>query len=174
MGKVVPCLIPYKSIFYLKFFDQDKASFDRIKSCPVWKFVLNPTWHCSLGPDPALFFPDRPTRSRAAHACTPPAPLLPHDAGHRLTDAHLRRSCAAAGMPGPVLPPASAWRRPHRTPPHCFVFVLDQAACGPLFSTIAAQREFSPTGLHTASTSPPMSQIGAGVLLRAPEPLLPH
>jgi hypothetical protein len=27
MGKVVPCLIPYKSVFYLKFFYQDKASF---------------------------------------------------------------------------------------------------------------------------------------------------
>jgi hypothetical protein len=27
MDKVVPCLIPYNSIFYLKLFDQDVASF---------------------------------------------------------------------------------------------------------------------------------------------------
>jgi hypothetical protein len=27
MGKVVPCLIPYNPLFYLNFFDQDKASF---------------------------------------------------------------------------------------------------------------------------------------------------
>jgi hypothetical protein len=27
MDKVVPCLIPYNSVFYLKFFDQDKANF---------------------------------------------------------------------------------------------------------------------------------------------------
>jgi hypothetical protein len=27
MGKVVPCLIPYKLIFLFKFFDQGKASF---------------------------------------------------------------------------------------------------------------------------------------------------
>jgi hypothetical protein len=27
MDKVVPCFIPYNSVFYLKFFDQDKASF---------------------------------------------------------------------------------------------------------------------------------------------------
>jgi hypothetical protein len=27
MDKVVPCLILYNSVFYLKFFDQDKASF---------------------------------------------------------------------------------------------------------------------------------------------------
>jgi hypothetical protein len=27
MGKVVPCLIPYKLIFLFKNFDQDKASF---------------------------------------------------------------------------------------------------------------------------------------------------
>jgi hypothetical protein len=71
MGKVVPCLIPYKSIFYLKFLIKIKPVFDRIKSCSVWKFVLNPSGHCSLGPGPALFFPGRPTCSCAAHAHCP-------------------------------------------------------------------------------------------------------
>jgi hypothetical protein len=31
MDKVVPCLIPYKSIFYLIFFDQYEASFSSIQ-----------------------------------------------------------------------------------------------------------------------------------------------
>jgi hypothetical protein len=48
-----------------------KPVFDRIKSCSVWKFVLNPSWHCSLGPGPALFFSGRPTCSRAAHVRRP-------------------------------------------------------------------------------------------------------
>jgi hypothetical protein len=71
MGKVVPCLIPYKSIFYLIFLIKIKLVFNQIKSCLVWKFVLNPGRHCSLGPDPALFFPGRPTCSHAAHARRP-------------------------------------------------------------------------------------------------------
>jgi hypothetical protein len=178
MDKVVPCLIPYDSVFYLNFFIKIKLVFDWIKSCSVWKFVLNPSRHCSLRPDLGLFFPGRTTHSRAAHtlACSPrvpPAPLLPHGAGHCPTDASLHRSRAAVGMPSPVLPlpPCGV---AHTEPPHRFVFALDQAVRGPFFSAIAARRELSPTSLHTAPTSPPTSRIGVGVLLHAPEPLLPH
>jgi hypothetical protein len=36
MGKVVPYCIPFKPIFYMKFFDQERVSFfDQIQLCSV-------------------------------------------------------------------------------------------------------------------------------------------
>jgi hypothetical protein len=82
-----------------------KPIFDRIKSCSVLKFVLNPSRHCSLRPDLAFSFPAGPL-VHAWPRCSraPPAPLLPHGAKHRPIGVRLRCSRAAAGMLAPVLP----------------------------------------------------------------------
>jgi hypothetical protein len=99
-----------------------------------------------------------------------PAPALPRWADRRPTPS-ATRPCRRQNPPGP--PILLSTRRPRVDHPP-FVFALGQAAHGPLSSAIAARRELSPIGLHTTPTSPPMSQIGAGVLLSAPEPLLFH
>jgi hypothetical protein len=94
MDKVVPCLIPYKFIFFLKIFDQDKASF---RSNQI-VFSLDIRFKSK-----SALFSLAPARRR-----TPPdrrlSPLLP-------------RSCRDAG---PRSPPSSTWCRPHRTPAPLF------------------------------------------------------
>jgi hypothetical protein len=156
-----------------------KTTFDRIKSCSVLKFVLNLSRHCSLGPDPAFSSPASPhvrtwpTRSRAAHACRP----LPctHTAPDTTQPASV--STAPVQLPGCRAPCPPCHAPPTTDPPPLplFCFALDQAVRRHFFLLHHSRRcELSPTGLQTAPTSPLMSRIRAGVLLRAPEPLLPH
>jgi hypothetical protein len=123
MDKVVPCLIPYNSIIYLKFFEQDKASFDRIKSCLVSKFVLNQNRHCCSRALPSSL--PSPVAPRGEVRRTFPPPLLcltrrptaarPHRShGLLASGASLHRASCHA-RPGPhLLPPrgAPSWDPP--------------------------------------------------------------
>jgi hypothetical protein len=93
-----------------------KRVFDWINSCPVWKFILNQNWHCCSRARPSSFLlPDRPTLSCAAHVRRPPLASARHRTPpDQRPSPSLLRSYRDAG---PHSPPASAWRRPHRTPP---------------------------------------------------------
>jgi hypothetical protein len=72
MRKVVPYLIPYKSIFYLKFLEFERLPFDRINS-NWFNFFLNNS-------EAALFFVGRPTSlpPGPAHAHRCPLPFVGH------------------------------------------------------------------------------------------------
>jgi hypothetical protein len=71
MGKVVPCLIPYKLIFLFNFFDQDKVS-----------FLLNQI----------VFSSEIHFKSKSVLLLSSPAQLLPSLVGPHL---HARPTCTA-------------------------------------------------------------------------------
>jgi hypothetical protein len=129
IGKLIPCLIPYKSIIYLKIFYQEKASFDQIKSCRFKNSGLIAKWHCSPGLGPVHSFPGRPMHSRAAHVHRPlpcfhmapdtarPVPLSAAPAqllGRRAPISFLRVAPSAPDPPSSIL---LSTRRPRADPP---------------------------------------------------------
>jgi hypothetical protein len=127
IGKLVPCLIPYKSIIYLKIFDQEKASFDRIKSCRFENFGLITKLHCSLWPGPVHSFP------QPAHAHSP----LPCFCTTLDTARPVPLSAAPAQLPGcralfssflHVAPPAPE-------PPSSILLSMWHPRADPLFSS---------------------------------------
>jgi hypothetical protein len=128
IGKLIPCLIPYKSIIYLKKFYQEKASFDQIKSCRFKNSGLIAKWHCSPGLGPVHSFPGRPMHSRAAHVHRPlpcfhmapdtarPVPLSAAPAqllGRRAPISFLRVAPSAPDPPSSIL---LSTRRPRADP----------------------------------------------------------
>jgi hypothetical protein len=137
----------------------------------------------ALGPGPAPSFP-LPAHALTCSPCAPPAPLLPHSARHRLTNAHLRRSRSTARMSGPVLlllPRGAARTRPpllhpflqaalqSRHPPLVF-FGAKVTAC-PLSPIYSSARE---SGCLKPPTPPPCSFAAKcplpGVGFRRPSP----
>jgi hypothetical protein len=105
---------PPNPYFISNFLIKIKLVFDRIKSCPVWKFILNQNRHCCSRARPSSF-PRTGPRSHARPTC---ATHSPASAWHRTPpdqrpSSPLPRSYQDAG---PRSPPASVWRRLHRTP----------------------------------------------------------
>jgi hypothetical protein len=167
IGKLIPCLIPYKSIIYLKNFYQEKASFDQIKSCRFKNSGLIAKWHCSPGLGPVHSFPGRPMHSRAAHVHR----LLPCFRMAPDTARPVPLSAAPVQLPGrraPISffyvapsalepPPSSillSTRRPRADPP-CFPLRFGaKAAVCPLSPISSATRE---SGRRKPPTPPPLS-----------------
>jgi hypothetical protein len=116
MGKVIPCLISYKSIFYMKIFNLDKTSFWSNQIVFSLEICFKLKSHCSLGPGPASSF------ARPAHAHRP-APLLMRQTPDRSPPPPAACPCLLQTPPGPVPLPSSflCMASPAPDPPPLFL-----------------------------------------------------
>jgi hypothetical protein len=142
MDKVVPCLIPYKSIIYLAIVDQDKAGFLSNQILFSLKFVLNQKQHCARGPAHG---------NGPATATRPdPPPSHPLPRSRWTTAGRPRQPCTAAGArhPHTVLLRVA---RPNPSLPSSFLRVVPPAPDPhhPLLSSSSVPRDHK-----RASTAP--------------------
>jgi hypothetical protein len=153
----------------LKILIKIKLVFDRIKSCSVWKFILNPSSPTLSFAQPAHVLTRSPHAlshsPTSTHRDTDPHPPLP--AGRRCRRPHAigcqvpprPRRPPPRGVTAPP-PPSSAWRRLHRTPP-LFPSSLGQK---PLTPSTSSFRSAATLGTEARRhLSPPLCKARAPV-----------
>jgi hypothetical protein len=124
MDKVVPCLIPYNSVFYLKFFDQDKANFLLNQIMFSLEIRFKSKSALFFRARPSSFLPPWSAHAQPTHATPFPCP--------RVRWTTTARPCRRRPRQDPTSS-SSAWRNRTRAFPPPFLYVAPPTPTPPPF-----------------------------------------